>query len=197
MRIEFWIDYLCPITYLTHKNLVDAIDELNLKGYDLFYRSFQLNDDELELMKSNKDYLKVMENNNLTIEKFNTTTIHQVAHLAKRKDLAKEFAEEILKDIHIDDNKNVNNERVFEIAKECGMDPNEIKTVIDTQCYTKQINSNKINAKNRGINLVPHIRVNVKNNLFGYQDKETIKKFLIEILRKQPSTEYCGEYCDY
>lgn len=197
MRIEFWIDYLCPITYLTHKNLVEAIEELNLKEYDLFYRSFQLNDDELELMKSNKDYLKVMKNNNLTIEKFNTITIHQVAHLAKRKDLAKEFAEEILNDIHLDDNKNVNNERIFEIAKECGMEPEDIKTVIDTQCYTKQINSNKINAKNRGINLVPHIRVNIKNNLFGYQDKETIKKFLIEILRKQPNTEYCGEYCDY
>lgn len=197
MRIEFWIDYLCPITYLTHKNLIEAINELNLKGYDLFYRSFQLNEDEFNQLGNNETYLDLLKQNNLTIEKFNTTTIHQVAHLAKRKDLAQQFAEEVLNDIHIKNNKKDDNQRVFEIAKNCGIDPTEIKTVIDTQCYTKQIDSNKINAKSRGIELVPHIRVNIKNNLFGYQDKESIKKFLVDILKKQPSTEYCGEYCDY
>jgi len=197
MRIEFWIDYLCPITYLTHKNLIEAINELNLKGYDLFYRSFQLNEDECNQLGNNETYLDLLKQNNLTIEKFNTTTIHQVAHLAKRKDLAQQFAEEVLNDIHIKNNKKDDNQRVFEIAKNCGIDPTEIKTVIDTQCYTKQIDSNKINAKSRGIELVPHIRVNIKNNLFGYQDKESIKKFLVDILKKQPSTEYCGEYCDY
>lgn len=197
MRIEFWIDYLCPVTYLTHKNLIDAINELGIKGYELYYRSFQLNDQELNQLKENRSFDDLLTTHKLKLKEFSTTTIHQVAHLAKRNDVSQIFAEKVLNEIFINDHDYITDEKVSKIAKECGLDPENVKTVIETHCYSKQIDSNKINAKNRGIDKVPHIRVNMKHNLIGYQEKEAIKIFLKEILEKQPKTEVCGEYCDY
>lgn len=197
MRIEFWVDYLCPLTYLTHKNLIEVIKELNLINYELYYRSYQLDKDELNQLFVNEEYKEFLQNKNLKLKKFDTTTIHQVAHLAKRRECAQTFNEQVFEQLFAKNKEELSDETVFEIAKSCGMDDSNIKTVIDTKCYTKQINSNKINAQNRNIKYIPHIRVNIKNNLVGYQTKEEIKEFLIEILRKSPKTEYCGEYCSY
>lgn len=197
MRIEFWVDYLCPLTYLTHKNLIEVIKELNLINYELYYRSYQLDEAELKTLFDNQEYKDLLEEHNLKLKNFDTTTIHQVSHLAKRRECAQIFNEQIFEELFVKNKEELSDEIVLRIAESCGMETENIKTVIETKCYTKQIVSNKINAQNRNITYIPHIRVNIKNHLGGYQSKDQIKTFLIEILRKSPKTEYCGEYCDY
>src|SRR5690554_1388601 len=101
MRIEFWVDYLCPLTYLTHKNLIEVIKELNLINYELYYRSYQLDKDELNQLFVNEEYKEFLQNKNLKLKKFDTTTIHQVAHIAKRHECAQTFNEQVFEQLFV------------------------------------------------------------------------------------------------
>jgi len=195
MRFEFWIDYLCPITYLTHKNLVSALDELNLKNYDLFYRSYILKEDDISKVELNENYIKLIEENNLEFNYFDTNFIHQIAHLAKRRGKAKEFSQLALKEVF--ENKKLldNKDDVLNLAVKAGLKEDESLNVLNTVCYTKQIASNKINALNRKIEVIPHIRINMKHHISGYITKDELIKEIKRIINNLPKTEYCGENC--
>lgn len=212
MRIEFWLDYMCPLSYLTHKNLVEALEELNLKDYDLLYRSFQLKEDfeEVNLMdlwfanKTDEEILKIknfLEDKKLNYAEWkfhNTNLAHQLAHLAKRHDLAKECNYEILK-AQFEDGKNINDPNVLlEIAKNIGLNYELAKNTLETRCFSHQISSNKENAKYRGINHIPHLRINIKYNFNSYLSKEQIKTAILDIINnRNTKTEVCGEFCDF
>lgn len=195
MRFEFWIDYLCPITYLTHKNLVEALEELNIKHLDLFYRSYKLKEEDVNLSNLTENYIKLIEDNNLKFNHFDTNYIHQVAHLAKRRNKAIEFTNEVLNYIFKEGKTLENKDDIERIAVSVGLDKEEVLNVLNTECYTKQITCNKLNALNRNIEVIPHIRINMKHNISGYITKDELKKEIKRILNNLPKTEYCGENC--
>lgn len=195
MRFEFWIDYLCPITYLTHKNLVEALDELNIKHYDLFYRSYNLKEEDITKVNLNENYINLIKENDLDFNYFDTNYIHQIAHLAKRRNKAREFTEIVLNEIFNNKKFVTNKEEVLKLALKTGLDKDEVANVLDTECYTKQITCNKINALNRNIEVIPHIRINMKHNISGYITKDELIKEVKRIINNLPKTEYCGENC--
>lgn len=195
MRFEFWIDYLCPITYLTHKNLVEALDELNIKHYDLFYRSYNLKEEDITKANLNENYINLIKENDLDFNYFDTNYIHQIAHLAKRRNKAREFTEIVLNEIFNNKKFVTNKEEVLKLALKTGLDKDEVANVLDTECYTKQITCNKINALNRNIEVIPHIRINMKHNISGYITKDELIKEVKRIINNLPKTEYCGENC--
>ena len=50
MKIEFWLDYLCPKCYLQHQVLENLIKNYDIKDLELIYRSYE--------MVENKDFNK-------------------------------------------------------------------------------------------------------------------------------------------
>lgn len=189
MRFEFWIDYLCPITYLTHKNLIETMNELNIKDYEFYYRSYQLdNEDKERLIKANRDLIEKFD---LKIKDFDTDLLHQVAHLAKRKDLATEFTTLALVEI-FENNKDLSDPvLVKKVALESGLLEEDIDSVLTSKCYTKQISCNKINALGRKIDTIPHIRINMKHNFRGFLEKEQMKNAVEEIVNELCKTVTC------
>lgn len=195
MRFEFWIDYLCPITYLTHKNLTEALDELNIKHYDLFYRSYQIDENHVNNLKLTTEQKNLLKDHDLKLKNFDTNYLHQIAHLAKRKGLAREFNEIVLNEI-FEKNKTLDKkEDVLKLALKAGLENDDSSNVLNTECYTKQISCNKLNALNRKINLIPHLRINIKHHFNGYMTKEEIIKKIKNIMESMPKTEYCSESC--
>ena len=111
MRIEFWVDYLCPITYLTHKNLIEAIDELKLENFELLYRSFEMieyNKKDYSIMdvwmlhhnQSEEEIINLLERyypDYIKLKYVEVNKDHQLAHLAKRLDVASQTNTLLLK----------------------------------------------------------------------------------------------------
>lgn len=193
MRFEFWIDYLCPITYLTHKNLMETLDELEIKNYELYYRSYKLE----ELKKENipQEYLDIINKFNLEIKKFDTDLVHQIAHLAKRQELGKEFSTLALDAIFVKNNDLSKAENVKKVALLAGLPEDEVDRVLTSSCYSKEIQCNKTNALNRKIDLIPHLRINMKHNFNGYYTKEQLNEKIRAICGVLSKTERCGENC--
>lgn len=212
MRIEFWLDFLCPITYLMHKNLTEAIKELGLQKYEFYYRSFQIkeetfNENLIDVFFEHhcnqdkeklEEFLKVNFPKYTEMNFYDTNLAHQLAHLSKHKNLAQECNTEIFKayfekDLDISD-KNV----LLDVAKNIGLDLDETNFTLNTKCYSNQILINKENANNRGITELPHLRVNIKYNQNGYLTKNEIKDLLVNIINNKGSkVEVCGEYCEF
>lgn len=202
MRIEFWVDYLCPITYLTHQNLLAALEELELETTEIYYRSFRLTEEIFEASKQNEKIMKIVYDNfpkNREFNYFDTDKAHQVAHLAKWHELGKVFNSEILKR-RFELNEDISDDLVIlDIASQINLNLNEVRRVLDTCCYTNQITNNKDNATRRGIDLIPHIRINVKHNFNGFYTKEELLAAIKDIIAYQPKvvTECGGEVCEY
>lgn len=211
MRIEFWLDFLCPLSYLTHKNLVEALEELNIKKYDLLYRSYQLKEhcDEANLMEvlfENKTDEEIKEAKELLNEIFpnyenlnyqNTDLAHHLAHLAKRNNVAQECNTEILKAFFEKGLKIDDIDVLLDIAEKVGMSRFDAKQALETRCFVDQIESNKENAQSRGIVRIPHLRVNMKNNFPSYLTKDEIKDIINNLSNQKKKTEICGEMCDF
>ncbi|WP_026391880.1 DsbA family oxidoreductase [Haploplasma modicum] len=202
MRIEFWVDYLCPITYLTHKNLIEAIDELKLEKYDLLYRSYKLDEPLYNQLKQIPELIKIVNENIPTYVDqgfYDTDYVHQLAHLAKWNNLAKEFNVLVFHEAYVNNNKINDVKFLEEVAKKINLDLTETRKVLDSCCYNKQISSNKENAKYKGIIQVPHLRINIKHNYNGYYSKQELKNIISHILEesKNPKTECSGEFCNY
>lgn len=201
MRLEFWIDYVCPITYLTHKNLLLALEELNLDDKDIYYRSYPLTKELFEQYNKKADVMAIMAEHfpNQNFEFFDSEKNHQIAHLAKWHNLGKEYNDAILRRKFIL-GENISDDLVIlDVAKEINLDLNEVKRVLETCCYRKQVNNNKANAVSRGIELIPHIRINIKNNFNGYYTKDELVKIISDIINSKPKvvTECAGEVCEY
>lgn len=202
MRIEFWVDYLCPITYLTHQNLLAALAELGLEENEIYYRSFRLSERVFEASKQNENIMNIVYDHFPLEREFNhfdTDKAHQVAHLAKWHELGKEYNTALLRKRFDQQADITKDETILEVAKEINLNLDEVQRVLDSCCYTTQINNNKENATRRGIDLIPHIRINMKHNLNGFHTKETLVNEINNIINKKPvtKTECGGEVCEY
>ncbi|MDY0276926.1 MAG: DsbA family protein [Acholeplasma sp.] len=212
MRIEFWLDYLCPVSYLTHKNLLAALKELNINNYELYYRSYQLKEnctDEL-LVKTMADYYdeKTFKKTIAILDKeypkykelkmFDTSLAHQLAHLAKRFNLQVVYNMEVLK-AYFEEGLEISDANILkQIGIKIGLEPQAIDYTLMSKCYKNQIAINKENASIKGINYIPHLRVNIKENFNQYLSKGEIKKIIVEAINhKGIKREICGEYCEY
>ena len=190
---------------------MNAIDELGLENYELYYRSYIVNEsclvsnnsnlviDKRGTLKSN-DILELLDREFPKYKELpllNTELAHELAHLAKRNNLAKEYNTLVLKS-YFELGKDISDKGVLlDIAKEIGLDYELAKQTLETKCYIKQIISNKENALYKGIDEIPHLRVNIKNNYNKYLSKEEIKEVFSKVLNNNKKVEYCGEFCDF
>lgn len=206
MRIEFWVDYLCPVTYLTHKNLIKAIDEADIKSYEILYRSFEMvnyTDKKYDIMdvwmlhhnQSREEIVNFLQYVYPEYEKLklvNVNSAHQLAHLAKRYNLAKEINTKIL-EAYFEDNEDISNHEVLiNIGTSFGIDRNIIKEVLNNDTFIEQKSLNRENAFLRGIDRIPHLRINVNNHYNGYLSTEK----LITILRENKAIKNNFTYCE-
>ncbi len=205
MRIEFWVDYLCPITYISHKNLIEAIEELNLYSYEILYRSFEMinydknkyNIMDVWMLHHNKDEQEIVNLLNMyypeyqKLEYVDVNKAHQLSHLAKRHNVAREVNTLLLK-AYFEEYQNISDNNVLlKIAKAVGIDKNLVLETFNNNTFREQILLNRENAFIRDIDRIPHIRINIRNHFNGLLSKGKI----IEILEETKNTSTDFTYC--
>lgn len=206
MRIEFWVDYLCPITYLTHKNLIKAITEVNLNHYEILYRSFEMIDYDKKnynimdvwMLHHNKneqeiiDLLKIYYPEYEKLKYVEVNKAHQLSHLAKRHNVATKV-NTLLLNAYFEKNLDISDNNVLlDIAKEVGIDAKLVLKTFENNTFRQQISLNRENAFIRDIDRIPHIRINIRNHFNGLISKERIIQILEETKNTSTDFTYCS-----
>ncbi len=204
MKIEIWSDFACPYCYIGEKKLEKALEEMELETLvRVNFRSFQLNENavshegedlnELIAKKYGISYeqaraanLNIIETAkevglNYDFDKIkpgNTGLAHEVYKyseaLGKGKEMVQRlFASYFEEGIDISSEKNL-----LELAKEVGIDEEQVKEVIEGGTYKVAVKEDQNIARQIGISSVPFFVINDKYAVSGAQSVEHFKRAL-------------------
>lgn len=209
MKIEFWLDYLCPKCYLQHQVLEELIKTYDMKDIDLICRSYEMVEAEYfdanepfeEFISKHKhlpvDEVKTFLNENeFNLDLFKIHDAHRLAHLAKKQKKADIYNHLVFEAIYEKHQDLSDHDKLREIAISAGLDQDLVEEVLHSDLYTSQVISNRENAQLKGIYELPFIRVNGKIKLQGLQSLEQIIKALNQSFGMLKDIEFCeGENC--
>ncbi|MGV8984222.1 DsbA family oxidoreductase [Clostridium sp.] len=208
MKVEMWLDFVCPYCYLGKAKFEKALESFSDKeNLEIIYKSFELNPDSSKIPTDtmteflSKEYgitiEEVQENNEkLTAEAkevglvYNLGTTMPVNTLYAHKLL--QYAKEIGKDAdivsilyktHFTDNKNISDiDTLAQISKEVGLEEDEVRKILNSDKYTDKVLQDEKESQNIGVAVVPYFLINKKITVAGDQSIEAIRKGLEKAL---------------
>lgn len=235
VKIEVWSDFICPYCYIGKTNLEIALERAKLtEDVKIEYKSFRLELGETNGVES--FYQVLMNKNEMTpedvekmtaniierakrigltirfdnIKYINTWNAHRLTKYAESFGKDKEIVNLIFEK-YFNDNDNIgSNEVLINIAKEIGLNEEEVDALLCLNQYGKSVKLDEETAKEIGIEGVPFFIFNEQYAITGAQSVEVFSE-VIEELRKEQTvnktwndstngfcrTTYCsGEDCD-
>ena len=209
MKIEFWLDYLCPKCYLQHQILEQMIKVYDMKDIDIIYRSYEMvqakdfnTEEAFENFISKHKNLPISEvkaflyEHDFNVKLFRIHDVHRLSHLAKKQKKSRLFNHLVFEAIYVDKLDLSDHHILKEVGLQSGLDEQSILEVLKTDRYSSQVLSNRENAQLKGIYELPFIRINSKLKLQGLQSQESIVKSLNQSFAKLLDIEFCeGENC--
>lgn len=208
MKVEMWLDFVCPFCYLGKAKFEKALETFsNKENVEIIYKSFQLNPDSSKIPTDtmteflSKEYgisiEEVKENNeklaaeakavglvyNLeTTMPVNTLYAHRLLQYAKEVGKDAEIVS-ILYKTHFTDNKNISDiDTLAQISKEVGLEEDEVRKILNSDKYTDKVLQDEKESQNIGVAVVPYFLINKKITIAGAQSIETIRKGLEKAL---------------
>ncbi len=203
MKLEFYIDYLCPKCYLQHKIIENLVDKKLINKDIIIYRNFEMVDDVdfdgtisfidfiskyKKLPKSEViDFLKTQ---NLEIKLFPIHNVHRMAHVAKKEKKSFDYTQAVFKAMYEDhiDLSVIQNLRA--LAIQVGLSKTEVDLVLSSDKYNNAVISNKENGQLKGVSDLPFLRVNQCVKLKGIQNENAILSAL-EAQDNKREFEHC------
>lgn len=234
MKVEIWSDITCTFCY-TAKQIFDSAISLyrDKDKIGVVWKSFELapelkTDDSkylpeflaglkgisIEQARDMTDYLTnavkevgLVYNLNKTIPA-NSFNAHRLSHLAKEHHLQSEAEERLFK-AYFTEGKNIDDlPTLIELGGEIGLDTNEVKTVLESEKYAREVSRDIDEGKQAGVRSVPFFVFNRKTTITGVQKMslflETLESTFAEWqLENEPTpgeiseAEFCeiGEDC--
>jgi predicted DsbA family dithiol-disulfide isomerase len=209
MKIEFWLDYLCPKCYQQHQIIEKMIKMYDMKDIELVCRSYEMV--EAKYFDTNEPYEEfISRHKNLPVEEvkaflnenefnldlFKIHDAHRLAHLAKKEKKSQIYNHLIFEAIYEKHQDLSDHKLLREIALKADLDKDLTEEILNSDLYSSQVISNRENAQLKGIYELPFIRINGKVKLQGLQSADQIVKTLNQSFGKLKDIEFCeGENC--
>ena len=209
LKIEIVSDVVCPWCVIGFKNLRKAINELeNELSFKISWKPYELHpeipengyDKELYMQqkfgssRGNEIYDEIVNigkdldfdfNFSKTKRIPNTFLAHRLLWYAEQKNVQNELSEALFY-AYFTDGKDVGSVEVLaKIASDVGLDELEIKTFLESDVGTKEVENQKIDSIERSIGAVPTYVINDQYLIQGGQQPETFKSFLRRIQLKE------------
>ncbi len=211
MKIEIWSDVVCPFCYIGKKNLEAAIRTLpNSPNIEVEWKSFLLDPTTYfqegmttETMLVQKKGIPLAQVKTMLagvidmgeaagipyhfdkVLPANSVLAHRLIHLAKAKNKQNEAKEAFLK-AHFVEGLNIENEAVLkQVALSVGLTDQEVESVLTTDQYQAEVESDYLEAKELNINGVPFFVFDRKYALSGAQPVEQFVQVMKEALKAQ------------
>jgi len=208
MKVEMWMDFVCPYCYLGKAKFEKALENISDKeNVEIIYKSFELNPNASKMYQGTMTELvsreygisieEVQENNErLTLEAkelglvynldrampVNTLYAHRLLQYAKEIGKATELASVIFK-AYFTDNKNISDiDTLAQISKEAGLEEEVVREILNSDKYTDIVQQDEKESQDIGVDIVPFFLIDKKYTVAGEQSTETIRKALEQAL---------------
>lgn len=203
ITIEVWSDINCPFCYIGKRHLEEALKQFKGDEVQVEWKSFELdptanppkgaNQEELLAKKYGRDINWAREMNaNMTkmakkagldfhIEKMipaNSFNAHRLIHLAKVEGKQDAMKECLLRANFVEGKDIGDKEELSKLAISIGLDPVEVKGVLDSEMFTSDVRADEETAYRLGISGVPFFVVNKQYGLSGAQPPEAFLEVL-------------------
>lgn len=215
MEIKYWSDIACPFCYIGSTRMKKAMKEVGIyDDTKLELKSFQLNPMEPKTAKSGEyinhftggrkelegqakkqmDYISEMaagDGLEFHLDKVvptNTMDAHRLIKFAESKnnrELTEKFIARLYK-VYFTDGESIADENVLtKAAVEVGLDEDEVKKVLNSNKYQKEVVADEIEAQQSGIQAAPFFVINNKYGISGAQPYEVFVKALKQVKEEE------------
>lgn len=222
MKITYWSDYACPYCYIGEARLKKAIAALpELDEVELEMKAFQLDPDAGEhatgdtLTRFARKYGLTKEHAARSIEHIselgraegldfryattlftNTMDAHRLTKLAQSKgpDTADKVIEALFQAYFTENKELANKELLQKIGEGCGLDADEVRSLLSTDQYKDEVLLDEREAARYGVYAVPFFVVG-KYGVSGAQSVEYMKEMLQKVMAEQTVQVEHGMSC--
>ena len=236
MKIEIWSDFVCPFCYIGKRSLELALEQFDFsEQVKVEFKSYELdpnreampNQNIHEYLATSKgisfEYAKRLNENVAeharsvgltfnfdTMQHTNTFDAHRIAQYAGIYNVGKELTEKLMHAYFTDSELISDRDTLIRLAKEVGLDKNEVENILFTNRFAKRVNEDEELARELGVTSVPFFVFNEKHAISGAQPVETFQKVLDSIWEEESQkhilksinhegskTSYCtGKECE-
>ena len=210
MKVEIWLDFVCPFCYLGQAKFEKALEKFSDKeNVDIIYKSFELDPNASKMYKGTMSELiskkygitieEAQENNKrltaqakevglvFNLEKaipVNTFYAHRLLAYAKEIGKDSDLVNLIFK-AYFTDAKNISDiDTLAQISKEAGLEEQAVREILNSDKYTDKVRKDEKESQDIGITGVPFFIINQKYTVSGAQPIETLREALEKALIK-------------
>jgi predicted DsbA family dithiol-disulfide isomerase len=204
MRVEIWSDVVCPWCYLGKRRFEQALAGFEHRGdVQVEYRSFELDPTApadtttptVELLadkygmspaqasKAQREMEERAAGDGLTfrmgsLRRGNTRDAHRLIQLAKDRGRQEEMVERLHRAYFTEEDSVFDHEALTRLAVEAGLDRDEAASVLASDAYGEQVDTDEAMARALGATGVPLFVVDRKYGISGAQPADTITQVL-------------------
>jgi predicted DsbA family dithiol-disulfide isomerase len=225
MKVEVWSDIICPFCYIGKRKFEQALHQFaHQSEVEVVWRSYQLDPStpafstqsvaadlarkkgmSLSETKQMMQHVTDMASEVGLVYDFdkavvaNTFTAHRLTHLAAKHGL-QDASEERLFTAYFTEGKNINDlETLVQLGVEIGLDAEEVRSVLVSDAYTKEVQQDIYEAQQVGVRGVPFFVFDNKYAVSGAQSSEVFTNVLQKVWSEQPALQvlnFEGSSCD-
>ncbi|HEY9343520.1 MAG TPA: DsbA family oxidoreductase [Hanamia sp.] len=204
MKVNIWSDVRCPFCYIGKRKFEMALEKFPHKDkVEVNWRSFELDPnlktktgvnaidhlaeakgishEQAEGMHKNVKQIAKEVGLNFDFEKAvvaNSFNAHRLIQLSKTKGLDNEAEEQLFK-AHFIEGKNIDdNETLVQTAVAAGLEEKEIREVLASDAFSKEVHEDEMQAQSIGVRGVPFFVLNDKYAVSGAQSPDTFLEVL-------------------
>jgi predicted DsbA family dithiol-disulfide isomerase len=209
MKIEVWSDIMCPFCYIGKRHLELALQQFPEMEVELVWKSFQL--DPTITPQPGKDvYSYLAERKGMSLEESkqmhqhvvdraaevglvynydkaiiaNSFDAHRLLHLAKRNGKGDQLKEKLLA-AYFTEGKDFGDKQVLtQLGEEVGLNEPDIHTVLYTDMFAREVQSDIQEAQEIGVRGVPFFVFDRKYAVSGAQPIEAFVETIQAVLQK-------------
>src|ERR1700730_1197495 len=198
MKVEIWLDVLCPFCYIGKRKFENALEQFaNKENVQVEWRSFQL-DPNLQYVHGksidqvladkkglSRDQAKQMNAQVTRMAKevgldykfdhakpANTFDAHRLSHLAAKYKLQEEVEEKLFL-AYFTEGKNIGDkETLIQLGIEIGLPEAEVRKTIESDAYANEVKIDAHEAQEIGVRGVPFFVIDRKYAVSGAQSSE-------------------------
>ena len=206
MNIDIWSDVRCPFCYIGKKKFELALEKFPHKdAIKVNWKSFQLDPNlktqpdvspkehfatqkGISIQEVEGMYAHVMDaakdvNLEFNLDKSvvaNSFNAHRLIQLAKTKNLGNEIEEELFKTQFIESKNIDDKETLLELGISIGLDEKEVREVLASEAFNKEVQKDEAEARSNGVGGVPFFVLDNKYAVSGAQSPETFLSALTQ-----------------
>lgn len=213
MKVEIWSDVMCPFCYIGKRKFELALEKFPYREkVEITWKSFQLNPDMVtDPDKNINQYLSEAKgwslkqaedaNNYVTdiakkvgltynMDKAivaNSFDAHRLSHLAKKYNMQDALEEQLFLAYFTEGKNTADHNILTEIGVGIGLDEEEIKTMLNGNEFSAEVNKDILEAQMVGARGVPFFVFDRKYAVSGAQDPATFEQVLNTVWEEHES----------